>query len=118
VARGRKLTTEQVRVVAQGRVWTGREALQHKLVDALGGFDTALDLLKKELGEEPATRLKLRDLPEQRSFWEKLWAKPPMSSEREGLEARAGTDLAEVFERVQVATVTRVIAGALRLIGL
>ena len=118
VALGRKLTPEQVRAVAQGRVWTGREALQHKLVDALGGFDTALDLLKKELGCEPATRLKLRALPEQRSFWEKLWTKPPMSSEREGLEASAHLGLADAIERAQTAAFTKLVGTLAQLIGL
>jgi protease-4 len=117
VARGRKLSAEQARAVAQGRVWTGREALQHKLVDALGGFDTALDLLKKELGVEPSTRLKLRDLPEQRSFWEKIWAKPPMSSEREGLEANASLGIVDVFERAQGAAFARFVGSLVRLIG-
>ena len=118
VATGRKLTAEQVRAVAQGRVWTGREALEHKLVDALGGFDTALDLLKKELGEEPGTRLVLRELPEQRSLWDKLWAKPPLSSEREGLEARAQLGLMEAVERVQAEVFARLVGALARLVGL
>jgi protease-4 len=43
VARGRGLSREEVEKVAQGRVWTGRDALEHKLVDMLGGFDVALE---------------------------------------------------------------------------
>ncbi len=42
VADGRKMTKEEVDKVAQGRVWTGRQAKEHKLVDALGGLRQAL----------------------------------------------------------------------------
>ncbi|RXR29649.1 signal peptide peptidase SppA [Flavobacterium piscinae] len=43
VATGRKMTFEQVDAIAQGRVWTGSEALQNGLVDKLGGLDVALN---------------------------------------------------------------------------
>jgi protease-4 len=42
VATGRKMSFEQVDEIAQGRVWTGAEALQNGLVDAIGGLDNAL----------------------------------------------------------------------------
>jgi len=42
VAEGRKLTTQQVDSIAQGRVWTGSQALAIGLVDALGGLDDAV----------------------------------------------------------------------------
>lgn len=42
VANGRNLTPEQVEEIAQGRVWTGNDALQKGLVDELGGLDVAL----------------------------------------------------------------------------
>ncbi len=42
VAEGRRLTKEQVDAVGQGRVWTGEQALAHKLVDELGGLRQAL----------------------------------------------------------------------------
>ena len=44
VASGRKLEKPQVDAVAQGRVWTGQDALDRKLVDRLGGFREAVDL--------------------------------------------------------------------------
>lgn len=42
VAEGRGLTVEAVGAVAQGRVWTGADALGHGLVDELGGLRTAV----------------------------------------------------------------------------
>jgi len=42
VADGRKLPTEAVEKVAQGRVWLGQDAFKHKLVDQLGGLDAAV----------------------------------------------------------------------------
>ena len=50
VAQGRKLDEAAVEAVAKGRVWSGSDALKNKLVDALGGFHTALDLAKQSAG--------------------------------------------------------------------
>ncbi len=41
VAERRKLPVEQVRLLADGRVYTGRQALSAKLIDAIGGEDVA-----------------------------------------------------------------------------
>jgi protease IV len=43
VAQGRKMSREAVDEVGQGRVWTGRQAHERKLVDRLGGIREALD---------------------------------------------------------------------------
>lgn len=42
VTEGRNLTPEQVEEIARGRVWTGAQALEHGLVDEIGGFMEAL----------------------------------------------------------------------------
>lgn len=42
VATGRKMTFAQVDAIAQGRVWSGAEALKIGLVDKIGGMDAAL----------------------------------------------------------------------------
>lgn len=52
VAGGRKKTVDQIKAIAEGRVWDGREALKIGLVDKLGGLDTALADMAKELGVE------------------------------------------------------------------
>jgi protease-4 len=48
VADGRKMTKEEVDVVARGRVWTGRDALKINLVDKLGGLQDAIDFAAKK----------------------------------------------------------------------
>lgn len=67
VARGRNMTLEQVQVLADGRIMTGLQALEHGLVDVLGGQEEAVELLKElagikekvELIEDPALDIPL-----------------------------------------------------------
>lgn len=47
VAEGRKLTIAQVDTIAQGRVWTGRQAIKIGLVDTLGDINLALKIAAK-----------------------------------------------------------------------
>lgn len=42
VAESRGMTRDEVDAVAQGRVWTGNQALERGLVDELGGYDEAV----------------------------------------------------------------------------
>jgi protease-4 len=42
VAEGRGVPVEQVAQVAEGRIWSGAQGLDNKLVDVLGGLDAAL----------------------------------------------------------------------------
>ena len=43
VAEGRKMSTEQVEKIAQGRVWLGTDAKNIKLIDGFGGQSDAID---------------------------------------------------------------------------
>jgi protease-4 len=47
VASGRKLSKADVDAVGQGRVWTGEQALERKLVDEIGGLRQAIALAQK-----------------------------------------------------------------------
>ncbi len=49
VSEGRKMTKEQVNVIARGRVWTGRDALRIGLVDQLGGLNDAIAFAVSEV---------------------------------------------------------------------
>lgn len=48
VANARKLSPDSVRVIAEGRVWSGTAALRIGLVDSLGGLDVALRSAAKQ----------------------------------------------------------------------
>ncbi|MCP4867627.1 MAG: signal peptide peptidase SppA [Proteobacteria bacterium] len=70
-ADGRRVAPAAIHDVAQGRVWTGEQALAVGLVDELGGFRTALDLAKEKAGladEEVSLVL----YPRQPTFLEQL----------------------------------------------
>eukprot|EP00898_Chlorokybus_atmophyticus_P005661 jgi/Chlat1/6096/Chrsp40S05684 len=56
-AESRRMPVEQMESVAQGRVWTGRQALEKGLVDALGGISTAVAIAKQYAKLEGGVRL-------------------------------------------------------------
>ncbi len=50
VADGRGLKVEDVRAIANGKVWTGKEALSMKLIDKVGDFEAAVKDTAKSVG--------------------------------------------------------------------
>lgn len=50
VAEGRDMTEEEVRLVAEGRVWTGRQAVENGLADEIGSLMFAVDLALNRAG--------------------------------------------------------------------
>ncbi len=63
VSRGRNLTAAQVEQAAQGRIWSGADALRYGLVDTLGGLITAIELAKQAAGIQADARIRLETLP-------------------------------------------------------
>lgn len=105
VADGRKMSTAQVDAIAQGRIWTGTDALKNGLVDKLGGLDDAI--------KHAATLAKIKDFrtenyPEYETNFEDLLAnmsgisifktKEDLLKEQIGIE---GFMLLEKIKRVQ-----------------
>jgi protease-4 len=54
VASGRKRERSQIEALAGGRVWSGRDAFTHGLVDELGGYAEARSAVERELGAKAA----------------------------------------------------------------
>ncbi len=52
VADGRQISLDSVEQIAQGRVWTGEQALHNGLVDELGGLKEALSYAAEQAGIE------------------------------------------------------------------
>jgi protease-4 len=69
-AQARKSTPEKIDAIAQGRVWTGRQALENGLVDKLGGLDTAVALAKERAKIPASQEVDLVVYPPKKSFLE------------------------------------------------
>lgn len=67
---GRKMTHDQVLAVAEGRVWTGRQAKEKGLVDELGGLDKAVELAKVAAKLPPEQYVPVERFPPQKSTLE------------------------------------------------
>jgi protease-4 len=80
VANSRHMSVEDVDRIAQGRVWTGQQAHEIKLVDELGGFAEALADAKK-MAKIPADReVALVELPVQPGVLERILGGQAMAS--------------------------------------
>ena len=69
-ADSRHSTPEQIDALAQGRVWTGRQAKQNHLVDELGGLDRAIAIAKQRAKIPAENDVELVIYPPRKSFYE------------------------------------------------
>ena len=67
VSDGRKIPVERVYEIAEGRVWTGQDALKIKLVDGIGGLDKAV---AKAAELAKVKEYRTRTYPAQADMWE------------------------------------------------
>lgn len=72
VVEGRQMTREEVHAVAQGRVWTGEQALEHRLVDELGGLDVAIARARTLASVAPEDDVGIMRLPKRKTFIDQL----------------------------------------------
>lgn len=71
-AEGRGLTFEEMEAKARGRIYTGRQAHEQGLVDALGGVQEAVSFMKEELGLGPDDPVTLELYPKPKTVLETL----------------------------------------------
>lgn len=72
VSENRGMSRDQVNELAQGRVWTGKDAKENGLVDVLGGYQDALDIAANMANIES---FKVVTYPIQRTFIERFVAR-------------------------------------------
>jgi len=72
VAASRKKTTEQVNAIAGGRVWSGQQAVDNGLVDAIGGVTDAVAMVRKKANV--ADDVEVLHVPEPKNFADSLFS--------------------------------------------
>ena len=97
VAAGRKLDLPKVDRIAQGRVWTGEQALERGLIDELGGLSEAVLRAKQALGLDADADVALVPYPEMGSLADQVTD----TLRRVSLEAIPASSLEGLAERLQ-----------------
>ena len=92
VAEARHRSYSEIEPVAQGRVWLGSQAKDHFLVDALGGLDAAVEVVKKKANIPASEQVTVVVYPPRRSLLDVLMRR----SQEDALTAK----LMPVFGRV------------------
>ncbi len=92
VAAGRHLTTDQVDKIGQGRIWTGNQALNIKLVDKLGSLDDAIAVAAQRV---KLTNYTLTSAPSKASWFDNL---VNATIKRDYMEEKLQTVLGEYYE--------------------
>lgn len=98
VAEGRKLDLNYVDSIAQGRVWTGKRAIELKLADQIGGLEDAIAEAVKVTGLKT---YRLRTYPEPKSFFEYIMNVYPDELSRSSLKKELGAEEYEIFLRLK-----------------
>ncbi len=100
VADGRKLTTDQVDAIGQGRVWSGADAIKIGLVDKIGGLDDAIAEAAK-LGK--TQKYRTQDYPEYErellAFFEDMGL---IQSKADLLKEQLGEQNYALLQRIQI----------------
>lgn len=90
VSEGRKISEIDLEKIAQGQIWTGRQAKENGLIDELGGLNSAIDEAKKLANLDD---YKIVTYPENKSIAEKIF-----SAEFEEKDIFSGFENSEYFQ--------------------
>lgn len=96
VSQGRNLPIETVEKIAKGRIWTGEDAKRLGLVDELGGFPTALRLVRAAAKLSENAPLRLKVYPKKKTL-----AKVASELRRLAAEEDIDSTLVQTLEEVQ-----------------
>jgi protease-4 len=64
VAKGRDLPIEHVRGIAEGRIWSGVQGLENRLIDEYGGLTEAIALARKQASLDDSIEVRIEGGPE------------------------------------------------------
>jgi protease IV len=99
-AAGRSTTPERIDAIAQGRVWTGKQAKEIGLVDELGGLDRALAIAKERAKISADAEVELVVFPPKKSLLEVVADPLGRTGQGAGIAALIGADNARALNAV------------------
>ncbi|OFV90390.1 MAG: signal peptide peptidase SppA [Acidobacteria bacterium RIFCSPLOWO2_12_FULL_65_11] len=105
VADSRHTTPARIDALAQGRVWTGRQAKDNGLIDALGGLDQAIALAKERAKIPAESDVEVVVYPPRKNFYELLTEELSGSGESAAVGAWLSANLSK--EEIEVLRVVR-----------
>jgi len=98
VAEGRNMTFEEVDAIAQGRVWTGKQALENGLVDELGGLE---DAIKAAADLVDIQEYRTRSYPDYKREFKDMVSGPFGSVKQQILEDEIGKENIKIYNHLQ-----------------
>ena len=98
VAEGRKRNIDYIDSIAQGRVWTGKRAIELGLADELGGLEDALSYAAKLAGVKD---FRVKTYPEPKSFLEYIMESYPSDFTSSSIKKELGTEEYEIYRRMK-----------------
>jgi len=96
-AEGRKMKPEQIKAIAEGRVWTGEDALKIGLVDKIGGLN---DAIKMAVAKAKLTTYNISEYPEKEDFATKFMKNFSKDVQTRFLKAQLGEQY-RAFEQIK-----------------
>lgn len=99
VGEGRNMDTSKVNELGRGRVWTGLQALEHGLVDDLGGLDDAIKVAVEKAGLEDG-KYGVLEYPEQKSALEEIFGDFGASLKERAIKEELGVHY-KAFKRLK-----------------
>ncbi len=81
VSRSRGLTADEVEMSAQGRLWSGKQAMKRGLVDELGGLNRAIRIAAEKAGIDEQDHIELVEYPRLPPFDPRLFRPQLLSAE-------------------------------------
>ncbi len=98
VADGRKMNLAEVDSIAQGRVWSGDDAVQNGLVDKIGSLQDAVNCAARMA---KTNNYRLREYPESSGWLERLLKKSPSSDEVAGkIKEQVGEENYRIYKEM------------------
>lgn len=99
VAAGRNMTFAEIDSIAQGRVWTGKEALENGLIDELGSLEDAIDIAAK-LADIDSYRI--RNYPDYEKDFKDMFKGPFGSVKETVLKEELGEESYSFYKRIKL----------------